>query len=318
MGWGWYPKPTKRRPADGIKAKTGSGKKFGQSWWAGKWVEALEQLVDPGRLSRGRSYARSGQVLNLDIKPGQVDARVQGSQPRPYNVRIDLAPLPDAAWTKVAAAMAAQALFAAKLLAGEMPPNIEEAFAKAGVSLFPRHAQDLETDCSCPDWANPCKHISAVYYLLGEQFDEDPFLLFRLRGRTKDQIIAALRALRTGPEPAAAATGRKPRSAAKPPAAERAAPLSASLETFWTAGVALPALRFTLAAPEVEAAAVKRLGEPPFWSGAPSFGVEMGQAYAVVTRAALNLALGEPLPDDTAPARRVKPQSRAKRSARPT
>ena len=150
MGWGWYPKPTKRRPADGIKAKTGSGKKFGQSWWAGKWVEALEQLVDPGRLSRGRSYARSGQVLNLDIKPGRVDARVQGSQPRPYNVRIDLAPLPDAAWTKVAAAMAAQALFAAKLLAGEMPPNIEEAFAKAGVSLFPRRAQDLETDCSCP------------------------------------------------------------------------------------------------------------------------------------------------------------------------
>ncbi len=314
MGWGWYPKPARRRPVvKGIKAKTERGKKFGQTWWAGKWLAALEQLVDPGRLSRGRSYARSGQVLNLDIRPGRVEARVQGSQVQPYKVRLDIEPLADKAWDKAAAAMAAQAVFAAKLLAGEMPPNIEEAFAKAGVSLFPQRAKDLQTDCSCPDWANPCKHTSAVYYLLGEQFDDDPFLLFRLRGRTKDQIIAALRALRVGPEhPAAASAGRKPRSQLKKPATERVVPLSKCLETFWAPSDELEALRLMLAAPEVEAAAVKRLGEPPFWSGSPGFIVEMGQAYVAVTREALNLARGEPLMADTAP---VLP-GRAKRKRR--
>ena len=183
--WGWYPKPKPRRRADGIRAKTGRGQQFGKTWWAGKWIDALERLVDPGRLTRGRSYARSGQVLNLDITPGRVDSRVQGSRPQPYKVRIEIEPLTEKEWNKVADAMAAQAVFAAKLLAGEMPQNIEEAFAAAKVSLFPEREDDLDTDCSCPDWANPCKHIAAVYYLLGEEFDRDPFLIFKLRGMSR-------------------------------------------------------------------------------------------------------------------------------------
>jgi uncharacterized Zn finger protein len=314
MGWDWYPKPARRRlVANGIKAKTGRGQKFGQTWWAGKWLAALEKLVDPGRLSRGRSYARSGQVLNLDIQAGRVEARVQGSEVRPYTVRIEVTPLSDQAWDKVTAAMAAQAIFAAKLLAGEMPPNIEEAFAAAGASLFPERVQDLQTDCSCPDWANPCKHTSAVYYLLGEQFDDDPFLLFGLRGRSKNQIIAALRALRTGPErPSATRAKRQPRRPAAEPAAERVVPLSQSLESFWTAGDALETLRFTLSAPDVEAAAVKQLGEPPFWSGTPSFVSEMSQAYGAVTRAALALALGH----GAAPAPAAPRQRSPKRTER--
>ncbi len=195
MGWWYddYPKPKPRKPADGIKAQS---KKFGQTWWASKWLAALERLMDSGRLSRGRSYARSGQVLNLDIKPGRVDARVQGSAPRPYKVQIEITPLSEKEWNRVADAMAEQAIFAAKLLAGEMPQNIEEAFAAAKVNLFPTSSGDLDTDCSCPDWSNPCKHIAAVYYLLGEQFDGDPFLLFRLRGKSKDEIMSLLRARR--------------------------------------------------------------------------------------------------------------------------
>ena len=189
MGWWYddYPKPKPRKPADGIKAQS---KKFGQTWWASKWLAALERLMDSGRLSRGRSYARSGQVLNLDIKPGRVDAQVQGSAPRPYKVQIEIKPLSEKEWNRVADAMAEQAIFAAKLLAGEMPQNIEEAFAAAKVNLFPTSSGDLDTDCSCPDWSNPCKHIAAVYYLLGEQFDGDPFLLFRLRGKSKDEIMS--------------------------------------------------------------------------------------------------------------------------------
>jgi uncharacterized Zn finger protein len=288
--WDYYPKAKPRRPADGIRAKTEHGQ-FGKTWWASRWIAALGRLVDPGRLSRGRSYARSGQVLNIDIQPGRVDSKVQGSRPAPYKVWIKIKPLSDDAWAKVTEAMAAQAIFAAKLLAGEMPPNIEEAFTQAKVSLFPTDRGDLETDCSCPDSANPCKHIAAVYYLLGEQFDEDPFLIFKLRGRAKEQIIAALRAARAADE-APQRPVRQPAERVRQPA-ETVTPLADCLEAFWGASEALDALRFTIAAPAVTAAPVKRLGEPAFWPGRPGFLSQMETAYCAITDAALALTLGD-------------------------
>jgi uncharacterized Zn finger protein len=293
MSWEWYPKSKPRRPADGIKARTGRGQQFGQTWWAGKWIAALERLVDPGRLTRGRSYARSGQVLNLNVESGRVDSRVQGSRPSPYKIRIQIKPLTDKEWDRVTAAMASQALFAAKLLAGEMPPNIEEAFAAASVSLFPAARGDLETTCSCPDWSNPCKHIAAVYYLLGERFDDDPFLLFQLRGRSKGQIISALRAWRTAGTPPAGPKSRPAQKARETPLVEKAIPLAESLAHFWEAGVEIESLRFAIGAPEVEAAPVKQLGEPPFWTGRPAFLGRVSLAYAATTKAALAQALGD-------------------------
>ncbi len=289
-GWGWYPKPKPRRPAKGIRAKTTRGQ-FAQTWWAGQWIEALERLVDPARLSRGRSYARSGQVLNLDIKPGRVNSRVQGSRSTPYKVRIEIEPLADKVWDKVVDAMAAQAIFAAKLLAGEMPQNIEEAFSTAKVSLFPTKRGDLVTECSCPDWANPCKHIAAVYYLLGEQFDCDPFLLFRLRGREKGEIITALRARRTAEVAGPAEKSRK-RVPAKVPV-EKVTLLSDSLDRFWMAAEELENLRLAFTAPEVDAAPVKRLGEPEFWMPRGDFLPRLSRAYAAVTRAAVEQVMGE-------------------------
>src|SRR5436190_3570502 len=194
-----------RRPAKGIRAQTQGGK-FGSTWWAGRWLAALERVVDPGRLSRGRSYARGGQVSKLDVEKGGVRAEVWGRRPRPYKVTIRFQPLTDAQWDKVVDALGAKALYAARLLAGEMPEQIEEPFQAAGVSLFPDKATDLVTDCTCPDWANPCKHVAAVFYLLGERFDADPFLMFELRGRTQEQIAAALRARRSEAVAAAAET----------------------------------------------------------------------------------------------------------------
>jgi uncharacterized Zn finger protein len=304
--WDWYPKAKPRRPADGIKARTGRGQKFGQTWWAGKWIAALEQLVDRGRLERGRSYARGGQVLNLDVGPGRVNSRVQGSRPAPYKVHVQIKALSDQAWEKVTDAMAVQALFAAKLLAGEMPPNIEEAFTAAGVSLFPDTGGDLETDCSCPDYSNPCKHIAAVYYLMGERFDDDPFVLFQLRGRTKDQIISALRARRTAgaePAPAKREPGQRLRRHAR---VEPIVHLADSLEHFWEAGPEIDELRFSIAAPEVEAAPVKQLGEPSFWKGQTPFLEHLGAAYAAATQAALNKALGNERAEERAEDRRAK------------
>ena len=181
---------------DGIKAKSQRGK-FVENWWADRWVKALKGLMDPRRLSRGRSYARHGQVLNINVEAGAVSARVQGSRPRPYRVDIQLNPLSDRQWEVVLDALSEQALFSAQLLNGEMPPEVEQVFEGVGVPLFPASSDDLVTDCSCPDWANPCKHIAAVYYLLGERFDEDPFLLFELRGRSQDEVAAALRGRRS-------------------------------------------------------------------------------------------------------------------------
>lgn len=274
-----FPERRPRLPADGIKAKSQQGA-FGASWWAKRWINVLEGFGFGGRLARGRSYARGGAVLEISIGRGQVSARVQGSLPKPYLVRISLAPLSDAQWAAVIEAMAEQAIFAAQLLAGEMPQEIEQAFAVAKVPLFPRNSRDLTTTCSCPDQANPCKHIAAVYYLLGERFDEDPFLLFELRGRNKDQIGAALRSRR-------ADTTFDDDEGPVPVYAERPPALEDLLAHFDEPGLPLEQITPHIAAPEVEAALLRRYGTPPAE-------VEDGlrAAYQTLTRAALDRLLG--------------------------
>ena len=280
MSWDWNFNQKPRRPANGIKAQS---KKFGQTWWSGQWLMALERLIDPARLSRGRSYARSGQVLNLDIQPGRIDSRVQGSVPRPYKVKIEIKPLSEKEWERVADAMSQQALFAAKLLAGEMPQNIEEAFSAAKVTLFPASRGDLKTACSCPDHSNPCKHIAAVYYLLGEQFDSDPFLLFRLRGKTKDEIISMLRTRR-----AQEALAEGEAKAVEPPTPEEPLePLEADPDRFWHGPAELIDFRVTIAAPPIDAAPIKRLGAPKFWHGRQDFVALLAGAYQAISQAAL-------------------------------
>ncbi|HLH21141.1 MAG TPA: SWIM zinc finger family protein [Chloroflexota bacterium] len=276
-----------RRPANGIKAQTQRGQ-FGKTWWASRWISALERLVDAGRLGRGRSYARSGQVLTLDVGPDGVAAKVQGSRPTPYTVSIRFRRLSDEAWEQVADALAGEARYAARLLSGEMPQDIEQAFTAAGASLFPAARQDLETECSCPDWSNPCKHVAAVYYLLGERFDADPFLLFVLRGRDQQWMTEALRARRAGAAPPPAA---EPEATAEvAPAAAPAPALADLLDTYWTAA-ALPAIAFEPA--ELDALAVKRLGPAPFAADAGEFERRLEADYRAISAHAYGLALGE-------------------------
>jgi uncharacterized Zn finger protein len=149
------------------------------------------------RLTRGRAYARKGQVISLDVMPGEVRASVQGSRVKPYQVRIGLPPFTELVWAKAEIAFSEQALPSAKLLAGEVPPELEEIFAGAGAVLFPRTVNELDQQCSCPDWEVPCKHLAATFYLLAEAFDDDPFLLLRWRGRTREQLLDRLRELRS-------------------------------------------------------------------------------------------------------------------------
>ncbi len=285
--WDDYYKPQPIRVKDGIKTKSERGA-IGETWWSKRWIGVLESFNMGARLTRGRSYARQGQVLSIDIEPGLVKAKVQGSRPKPYNVKIQLRPLSDQDWDKVTEAMAAQAIFAAKLLAGEMPTDIEEAFSAVHVSLFPTALKDLETDCSCPDWANPCKHIAAVYYLLAERFDEDPFLIFKLRGRTKEQIIETLREKRALTTTAESSTPAASTEVSSP--AETATPLTEGLSTFWQLRGDLSTFTVRPGVPQIDKAILKRLGDAPFTVGKQNVTSLLAKAYEEIEAAALRKA----------------------------
>jgi uncharacterized Zn finger protein len=282
---GYYFEPSRPLEVEGgIKARSKRGD-FVKNWWATRWIQAMEQLVEVKRLRRGRNYARRGQVLSIEETKGGVKARVQGSRRTPYKVKIQVEPLSDAQWEKVIDALTDQALFTAQLLAGEMPQDIEEAFAAAGVSLFPHKSGDLITDCSCPDWANPCKHVAATHYILGEQFDEDPFLLFRLRGRSQEQILEAMRQRRADQEAIEDESEEEE-------LVEEVIPLEEMIPDFWEMGEPLGAFPLTIKPPPVTLPILKRLGEPAFIVGA-SLQSQLGPVYQAVTGAAIATAFGD-------------------------
>jgi uncharacterized Zn finger protein len=165
---------------------------IGKEWWGRQWVQALENMGLDGRLQRGKRYARNGSVKMLEISDGMVYASVQGSRHTPYRTALYLKPFADEEWQRAIQTLSEQAIYVAKLLAGEMPGDIEGVFQQAGLSLFPRSQRDIDFVCSCPDWGDPCKHAAAVYYLMAEQLDNDPFLLFHVRGRKRDELLRAL------------------------------------------------------------------------------------------------------------------------------
>jgi uncharacterized Zn finger protein len=283
MPYDFYFNPSSPKETDqGIKARSQRGA-FAQNWWAQRWIEALERLMDSGRLKRGRSYARRGQVLSVEEVKGGIEARVQGSLPRPYRIHIQIATLSDAQWEKVIDALSEQALFSAQLLAGEMPQDIENAFEVAGASLFPDRRGDLTTTCSCPDYANPCKHIAATQFILGERFDEDPFLLFRLRGRTQEQIMQGLRQRRSEEVETIEEEAERP---------DIAPPLDENLETFWDSGEILKEFSVSIRPPAIEMPLLKRLGKAAFMPE-PGLEVLLRGVYLAIEKEAIRFALQE-------------------------
>jgi uncharacterized Zn finger protein len=207
-----------------VRARRGT---IGERWWSRRFVDILERICDGGRLSRGRSYARKGQVMDFAVTPGTVTGRVQGSRPKPYQVKITIPAYGPKEWREVEAALGARALYRAALLAGEMPHEIVDLFETLGKPLFP---SALDMRCSCPDWSIPCKHASAVLYVLAEAFDDDPFLVLAWRGRGRDELLAALRGL---PDPIDAPD----------PLAVDEVPLESRLAGFYAPGISLSRLR---------------------------------------------------------------------------
>lgn len=206
------------RVEGGIRIHAAKGA-VARTWWSARFIAVLERLGVGGRLVRGRTYARSGQIVSLDVDAGAAVALVQGTRPAPYRVRIGLRVWGKPEWARVEQTLAADAWYAAALLAGTVPPEIEGVLDELGLSLFPAGPSDLSQDCSCPDATVPCKHLAAVFYLLAERCDADPFTLLALRGRDRAALLERLREER---DRAAGTAG-----AAGPPA------LADLLEDFW-------------------------------------------------------------------------------------
>ena len=170
-------------------SKAGLGQ---QPWWVAEWMELINSYRYKKRLERAWIYAREGNVLSIRFEGRRVQARVQGTEPEPYKSKLWLDVLSDEDWDFVLEALSQKARWTCQLLAGVMPDDIERAFAASGKRLFPFKLQEVRSECTCPDKANPCKHISAVYYLMGDRFSEDPFVLFQLRGRSRAQLLQDL------------------------------------------------------------------------------------------------------------------------------
>ena len=157
-------------------------------WWGRRWLLVFEAMNPGARLGRGRSYAVSGQVTRLAFSTGVIEATVQGGRPRPYEVALRFATLPDAAAKRLSTKLAGSPLLIARLLVGELPHRIETWFEEEGAPLFPRIGNDMSTDCDCPDWSSTCKHVAAAYLLFGEAMEQNPALLLRLRGLTLPEL----------------------------------------------------------------------------------------------------------------------------------
>ncbi|GLZ38671.1 SWIM zinc finger family protein [Actinokineospora sp. NBRC 105648] len=230
----WRDEPTKTiRVEGGMRARSQRGD-IARTWWSRRFIEVLESLGMGGRLERGKRYARAGQVLSLSLSTSIVVAQVQGSRPEPYRARISIKAFSGAQWAEVERALAGQALFLAKLLAGDMPRDIETVFAEVGLQLFPDNFRELSMDCSCPDWEVPCKHLAATCYLLAESFDTDPFKILAWRGRSRQELLDSLRGLRDHTDEPV----------------DDGEPLSAVLDTFWETTVAAPGSAPVRAAPD--------------------------------------------------------------------
>ncbi|MGW4109954.1 SWIM zinc finger family protein [Actinosynnema sp. NPDC004786] len=200
-----------------------------RTWWSRRFLEVLESFGMADRLGRGRRYARTGQVMSLSLSTSLVVALVTGARPEPYRARIGVRKFTDDEWRRIEHALADRAVFAAKLLAGEMPPEIEDVLADLGLTLFPRTMRELSMDCTCPDWEVPCEHLAATCHLLAGSFDTDPFEILAWRGRSREDLLDRLRDLRAPVAPA-------------PPAPAAEATPAESFEGFWArpevAGVA--------------------------------------------------------------------------------
>lgn len=246
----------------------------------------LENLMPGPRLGRGRSYAASGQVAELQLGAGVVRASVQGANPQPYRVELRFRTLDAAGRNHVLTALHHRPMLAARLLIRQLPPEVEAIFREAGCPLFPEGRGELEMACSCPDWTSLCKHTAAVNILLAEVMDRDPMLLLALRGIGREELLGGRLSVPVAP----AATEEAP---------DRPEVLTTDPAAFWGAGPAdtkhaEPDFGTATACADT-APLVRRLGPLPFWRGEERFLEAMHTVYARAAPRGWAVWSGEPL-----------------------
>ena len=277
------PKRSKRPYAarGGIKSNT-KGLNYGSTWWGRAWRKVFEPSAVDSRLARGRSYAKNGQVVDLNIDKGKIEASVQGSQLKPYEVSITVKTLGDEIWDTVLEQVRSDASLAATLMTGELPEGIDQVFQQAGGSLFPNRLRHISNTCECSDWSNPCKHSAAVYYILCESLDEDPLLLFLLRGRSRDEVIEAF----------SNASFQKLDSQGKAETEEvEKHELCSNAREFWATVDFDEFLEEHVRPSRVTPWPVWRLGSFPFWRGEKELEKELSEIYHRASNHNLNIYL---------------------------
>ncbi len=265
---------------------------FSRTWWGQKFIEAIEKLTDSGRLSRGRSYAKGNKVKSFGIKDSIVTAKVRGSvnpyfgvykEPL-YTTTIEFQPISAAKWSAAIALIASKASLISRLLLNEIPDNIEDTFKQLNLNLLPGSRKDFDSSCSCPDWSNPCKHIAGVYYLVAAELDRDPFLLFELRGLSRQDLMKELEKSPLGQALSAELQLKKqspqPVESYYPHLQTAPTDSCTDLRNFWHGAKRLPQVMDPLPDIPVAGIPVKKQGDfPAFWNRDNSFIAAMETLY---------------------------------------
>lgn len=322
------PLPLKpRRVRGGVKiSSTEQASLWSESWAAQRWIRILEQAAPGKRAVDGLEYAVLGQTKSLIVEPSTLVASVQGRAERPYVVKFQLDPFTPEQWEKVVAVMTDQAVYSAKLLAGDLPTNIEDVFVPLGLKLFPTEQTEIAFSCTCAEFqaedrtrnaskaagetpapALWCKHGACAAYLLAQRLSSDPFVLFKLRGLDGQELLERLRHSRavansskTNPSVYA---GRVPGVSDSGPVAFEAT------RDFWELNSELENLETPIEPPPVSHPLLRRLGPSPLTGLAKSGGDApasfplvglLASCYEVISEATLREERGQPNPDGNA------------------
>jgi uncharacterized Zn finger protein len=265
--------------------------KYAKTWWGQRFIEALEDFTDSGRLARGRSYSTDNRIKQWVLQNGKVDAKLRGNvnpyygvyKEPTYQVSVQMTHLSEAQWQKIIQKLTQRASFIARLLLNEIPENIETVFVDLGVHLLPNDYRDFKVACDCPDYEVPCKHIAGVCYRLAGQLDQDPFLLFEMRGLAPEKLLQELALSPLG----------KVLSDAKSSATVELVPVSSfytrpiltelpqeiSLKGFWQGQQSMPKSLEPSQAAIIPAILIKKGGDfPAFWQKQNSF-IEMMEDF---------------------------------------
>jgi uncharacterized Zn finger protein len=285
-----------RKVRGGVKLS--GGQVEGPTLWAAqRWLRVLEEAGAGGAMVEGLEYARQGQTKRMGASPGKIEASIQGRSDRPYATSITLGTFSEEAWERVAKAMSEGAIYAAKLLASELPSNIEDLFGPLDLRLFPTSTADVTVSCNCteakaaeaegkPLW---CKHVCCLAYLFSQRLANEPFLIFMLRGLEGKELLERLRERRIAAGAAAAGSATLYQQHVPGVADILSVPLEEAGPGFWDAGPGLSQIEIPLDAPKVTHPLLRRLGPSPFTGTAqfPLVGM-LASCYDTISRDAMN------------------------------